>query len=130
MKQLTEGELEVMQVLWEHGEQKPSEIQERFPRSISNMALRSVLQVLTEKGHTTRRRIGKAYYYRSRTPRDRAMKKMTQRMAQVFAEGSSFALIAKLIETEKFSEEDIRELQKIASGKIRKKASGKGKGQK
>ena len=53
MARFTEGELEVMQVLWEHGELKPGEIQERFPRGIRNAALRSVLLVLLEKGHVT-----------------------------------------------------------------------------
>ena len=52
MARFTEGELEVMQVLWEHGALKPGEIQERFPRGIRNAALRSVLLVLLEKGGT------------------------------------------------------------------------------
>ena len=43
MKPFTSGELEVMQVLWQHGSLKPAEIQARFPRPIQNAALRSVL---------------------------------------------------------------------------------------
>ncbi len=33
---LTAGELKVMQLLWQHGEMKPSEIQEKFPEDIKN----------------------------------------------------------------------------------------------
>jgi len=34
MARFTAGEMEVMRILWEHGELKPSEIQRRFPRPI------------------------------------------------------------------------------------------------
>ena len=92
------------------------------------MALRSVLQVLIDKGHAKRRKGGKAYYYQARTPREKAMKGMTRRMAKVFADGSPFALIAKLIESENLSEEHIEELRRIASRKSKKKSSGARKG--
>jgi predicted transcriptional regulator len=93
---------------------KPAEIEERFPRPISNMALRSLLRVLMEKGHVRRRKSGRAFHYQSITPRSRALKKMTRQMAQVFAGGSSLALIAQLIQSERLTEDDIRELQRLA----------------
>ena len=61
MPRFTPGELKVMRLLWEHGELKPAELQERFPEPIKNPALRSYLTTLLEKGHVTRRRVGKAY---------------------------------------------------------------------
>lgn len=118
MSQFTPGEIEVMQVLWEHGELKPPEIQQRFPRPINDMTLRSFLRVLMEKGHVERRKKGRAYYYRPITPRRSALHKMTRRMAEVFTGGSRFALIAEMIETEDLSEEHIQELRKIADRRI------------
>ena len=118
MALFTRGELEVMQVLWEHEALKPGEIQEKFPRPIRNAALRSVLLVLLEKGHVTRRKVGKAYYYKARTPRQSTLKKMTRRLAEVFCGGSSAALIAHLIKSEELSEEDIRQLKRIAEMKV------------
>ena len=115
MARLTEGEMEVMQVLWEHGSLKPTDIQERFPRPISNMALRSVLRVLMNKGHVTRKKVGRPYFYQAETAREQAMKKTMRRMADVFAGGSSLALIAQIVKSEKLSEEHIHELKKIVS---------------
>ena len=115
MERLTEGELEVMQVLWDHGKQNPQEIQERFPRSISNMALRAALKVLMDKGHVKRHKVSRAYYYQAKTSRDKVMKKMVHRMANVFAGGSPFALIKQLVKSEELSEENMNELKKIAS---------------
>ena len=127
MSRFTEGELEVMQVLWAHGELKPGEIQERFPRSIRNAALRSVLLVLLEKRHVTRRKVGKAYYYQSKTPRAHSLRAMVSRMADVFSGGSSAALIAQLIKAEDLSETEIQELQRITTMKAEEKVShGKG----
>ena len=97
MAMLTAGELEVMQVLWGHGELKPAEIQKSFGRPVKNATLRSALRVLLEKGHVTRRKVGMAYYYRSKTPDRNAFRRMSRRLAQVFCGGSSAALVARLI---------------------------------
>ena len=126
MASLTAGELEVMQVLWAHGELKPSEIQDKYPRPIRNAALRSVLLVLLEKGHVTRTKDGKAYYYKAKTHRERGLKQMVRNVADVFCNGSSAALIAQMIEMEILSEEDVRELQQIAAQKVEKENGGEG----
>ena len=116
MRPFTPAELEVMQVLWEHGELKPSEIQDRFPRAITNMTLRSSLRVLVEKGHVKREKKGRAYFYTAKTPRKTALRRMTRGLANVLTRGSSFALIAELIKSENMSEEHVRKLQRIARG--------------
>ena len=109
MKPFTPGELEVMQVLWKHGELKPAEIEARFPRAIRNAALRSVLLVLLDKGHITRKKVGKAYYYAARTRSQRTLGQTVRRLADVFSGGSAAALIAQMIETSDLSPEEIRE---------------------
>jgi BlaI family transcriptional regulator, penicillinase repressor len=117
MVQFTPGELEVMQVLWEHGSLKPAEIQKKFPRPIKNETLRSALRVLFEKGHITRRKAGKAYFYEARAPRQSAFQRMARRMADAFCSGSSAAMIAQLIKSEKLSAADIAELKRITAEK-------------
>jgi len=121
-KSLTRGEMEVMNVLWEHGEMKPAEIEEIFPREIKNAALRFQLRTLLEKGHVARRKVGKAYYYKAKTRRQGAFRSMTRRMANAFCQGSAAGLIAELLKTEDLSEEEIKELQRIAK---RKKSNSK-----
>ena len=115
MQDFTPGELEIMRVLWEHGELNPPEIQARFPRSISNMALRAALKVLVEKGHVQRRKRGRAYFYRALTRRDRTLRRMTRYMAQVFTGGSNPRLIAHMIKSQDLSEADVEMLREIIS---------------
>ncbi len=126
MSSFTAGELEIMRILWDHGEQKPSEIQDWYPRPIKNAALRFQLKILLEKGHIVRRKIGKAYYYRAVTPRKGAFKKMVRRVAEIYCQGSTVGLIAELIKTEKLSEAEIRELKQLAEEKRTRNPTKKG----
>ena len=111
---LTSTELEVMQVLWDHGELKPSQIQEHFERPIKNPALRSLLSILVEKQHIERRKEGKAFFYTAKTRRQSAFRSMLREVTDLFCEGSSKALLMNLIKTEKLSEQELVDLKRIA----------------
>ncbi len=123
MSTFTTTELEVMRILWDFGELKPSEIQEKYSRPIKNAALRFQLKVLLEKGYVKRRKIGKAYYYKSVTARGSAFKRMARRMAEVYCQGSTADLIAELIKTEKLSDKELRELKELAGVRSSEKSS-------
>jgi BlaI family transcriptional regulator, penicillinase repressor len=114
MAQFTAGEMEVMQILWEHGELKPAEIQKHFPRSIKNAALRSYLTILVEKGHLVRRSKGKAFYYRPKTKRESTFRTMLGELVNTFCGGSSEALLCHLIAKERLSAEELLDLQRAS----------------
>ena len=114
MAQFTDGELEVMRILWEGGEMKPPEIQAEFPRPIKNPALRSYLTILVEKGHLVRRRMGKAYYYRAKTRKDPTFRSMFRDMVDTFFDGSTEALLCRLIKAEDLSDEELLDLRRLA----------------
>lgn len=114
MPRFTPGELKVMRLLWEHGELKPAELQERFPEPIKNPALRSYLTTLVEKGHVTRRRVGKAYHYRPVTRSRSAFRSMLGELVDTYCGGSISALVMNLIRSEKLSEADLLELKRMA----------------
>jgi BlaI family transcriptional regulator, penicillinase repressor len=114
MTRFTKGELEVMRILWEHGELKPAEIHAHFPRAIKNASLRSYLAILLEKGHLVRRRVGKAYYYRARTRRESTFRSMLRDLARVCCDGSVQNLLCTLIRTEKLSGDDLLELKRLS----------------
>ncbi len=111
---LTSAELQVMQILWEHGELKPADIQERFVRKIKNPALRSILAILVQKGHLVRRKEGKAYFYKAKTRRQSVFLSRLRELVDVFCQGSSEALLMNLIKTQKLSEEELVALKRLA----------------
>jgi predicted transcriptional regulator len=114
MPRFTSGELKVMRLLWEHGEMKPAELQERFPEPIKNPALRSYLTTLLEKGHVTRRRVGKAYHYRAATRSRPVFRSMLDELVDSFCGGSVQTLVMNLIRSEKLSEDDLIALKRLA----------------
>ena len=117
MSHLTPGELAVMRLLWEHGEMKPAQIQELFPEPIKNPALRSHLTILVGKGHATRRKVGKAYFYKPVTRHESAFRSVLREFVDNYCGGSLQSLILNVIQTEKFSREELLELQRLAAEK-------------
>jgi predicted transcriptional regulator len=111
---LTRGELDVIRILWEHGELKPAEIQKHFPRPIKNAALRSYLSILVEKGHVTRRAVGKAYFYKAKTKRESAFTRTLKDLINGYCEGSPEALLMALIKSERLSETELLRLKRMA----------------
>ncbi len=114
MSRFTPGEMRVMQLLWAHGELKPAELQSLYPEPIKNPALRSILKILVEKGHVTRRKVGKAYLYKAKTPRQRAFSKLLSDLIETFCAGSVEELLLALVRKEKLSEQDLLELKRLA----------------
>ncbi|APW64214.1 BlaI/MecI/CopY family transcriptional regulator [Paludisphaera borealis] len=114
MPRFTSGELKVMSLLWAHGELKPAELQELFPEPIKNPAIRSYLTVLLEKGHVSRRREGKAYYYKAITRSRSAFRTMLDELAEACCGGSVRTLVMNVIKSEKLTEEDLIALKRLA----------------
>ena len=119
---LKENELEVLRILWERGEQKPSEIEERFSWPIENATLRSVLINLVEKKHIVRRKDGKAFRYATRLPKAAALHGMMRSLARIFSGGSTQQLVAQLVQTDALTPEDLKLLQETAAGSAGRKA--------
>jgi predicted transcriptional regulator len=114
MASFTPGEMSVMRLLWEHGALKPSELQQLYPEPIKNPALRSYLTILLNKGHVTRRKVGKAYYYQAVTARQSAFRTKLQELADSFCNGSTQSLLMNLIRSEKLSEAELLALRQMA----------------
>lgn len=116
MERLNDNELEVLRLLWDAAPQKPAEIQDAFGWGIDNGTLRSVLVSMVERGLLRRERRGKAYVYWPRVRRDVQLRRMTRRLAELFAGGSTGALLMELAAKEKLSPEELARLTRIAEG--------------
>lgn len=116
MSQLNNNELEVLRLLWEKSPRKPPEIQEDFGWDIDNGTLRSVLSGMVDRKLLKRERDGRAYFYAPRVRRETQLKKIMGRMADVFASGSTGALLMSLVEKENLSDDELTRLKEIADG--------------
>jgi len=114
LPRFTPGELKVMRLLWDHGELKPSELQDHFHEPIKNPALRSYLTTLLEKGHVTRRQVGKAYYYKAVTRSRSAFRSMLGELVDAYCGGSIQDLVMNIIKSERLSEDELLALKRLA----------------
>ena len=116
MDELNNNELEVLRLLWKKSPRKPPEIQEEFGWEIDNGTLRSVLVGMVDRKLLKRERDGRAYFYAPRVRRETQLKRMIERIAGIFASGSTGQLLMSLVENEKLSDEEVERLRKIAEG--------------
>jgi predicted transcriptional regulator len=114
MANFTPGEMIIMRLLWERGALKPSELQQLHPEPIKNPALRSYLTILLNKGHVTRRKVGKAYYYQAVTRRQSAFRTKLRELVDSFCDGSTQSLLMNLIRSEALSEAELLRLRQLA----------------
>ena len=111
---LDERELEILQVLWQHGRLKPGEIQQRLTFEVKNPALRWMLNDMVERGQLRRTKEGKAFFYNAAIARRPMLAAVGEKLRNVLFGGSALAMIGELMETQKLSPEDIDYLKKLA----------------
>ena len=109
-----ERELEILQLLWRHGPQKPAELQARLSHGMKNSALRWLLNELVERGRLRRKKEAKAYLYSAAIGRRSLLAALGQKLRDVLFAGSALAMIGELIEVQKLSPEDIDYLRMVA----------------
>ncbi len=111
----TQGELEVLQILWERG---PSTIRtvwetlcERRPRHYTSVA--SLLNVMTDKGLLVSEAQGRAFVYWPNVARQNTLGEMVEDLVNRAFEGSASALVLHVLDQCDPSPEEMDEIARI-----------------
>ncbi|MFZ0427338.1 MAG: BlaI/MecI/CopY family transcriptional regulator [Acidobacteriota bacterium] len=112
---LTEGELEIMQVIWELRSCTVRQVYEtlRERRQVAYTTVMTMMKILEEKGHLTRERQDRAYLYRPAQPKSRVISKLVNDFLTRVFEGSAKPLVLNLVREKKLSDEDLEEIARI-----------------
>jgi predicted transcriptional regulator len=111
----TEGELELLRVLWEKGSATVRELYETVSqeRPVVYTSVLKLLQIMTEKGLVIREEESKAHILRAaisqEATQDRFLKDLSERL---FA-GSAAQLALHALEMEASSDEELQEIRKL-----------------
>jgi predicted transcriptional regulator len=112
-EQPTDGELEVLKVLWDRGPSTVREVLdvliEARPRAYTSVM--SLLNVMTEKGLVARQAKGRAFVYRAKSDRARTLRGMVGRLVGRAFEGSTSQLVAHLLDQTKPSDKELEEIR-------------------
>ena len=125
---LDDRDMEILQLLWRHGPQKPTELQRRLSSEMKNSALRWLLNDLVMRGQLHRKKSGKAFLYSAAVERRPLLEALGHRLRTILFGGSALAMIGELIEIQGISPDDIDHLKQVAGRRKRlKKTLSKGK---
>jgi predicted transcriptional regulator len=110
----TDGELEVLKVLWDRG---PSTVREVLdvltvvrPRAYTSVM--SLLNVMTDKGLVSRSPKGRAFVYRAKSNRSQTLRRLVGGLLGRAFEGSTAQLVAHLLDQTRPSEEELAEIRR------------------
>jgi predicted transcriptional regulator len=122
--QLSKRERQIMDVIYAHGEATISQVLAAMPDAPMRGALRTLLRIMEEKGHLTRRQVGKEFVYKPTQPRGRAARSALGRVLDVFFSGSlEKAVAAHLADPgagRKLSQEELQRLSDLIEQAKRK----------
>ena len=111
----TEGELEILQVLWDRG---PSTVRDVYDvlnqrRKRAYTSLMSLLNIMTDKAYVVREPQGRAFLYRARRPRAKTLGQIVGGvLGRAFA-GSAHELVAHVLEQSKPSTAELKEIRQL-----------------
>ncbi len=114
-RQLTDAELEIMQVVWELGNGTVRQVHEHLNqrRSLAYTTVMTMMGILEDKGHLTRTKQGRAYLYQPVRPKSQVIAGMVDDFVGKVFEGSARPLVLSLVKDRKLSKKDIEEIARL-----------------
>ena len=122
---LTPLELEIMNVLWDHGASTVAEVQPRLAGDLAYTTVMTMLNVLLRKKKVKRVQDGRAFRYRPAVTRQRATGSAVEDLVKRMFGGSTEALLMTLVETRGIDSKDLERLSKVVAEAERRDAKAK-----
>ena len=107
---LTTREMELIQVLWQQKEATVEVIQAKLPNRLEGSTIRTLLQIMEDKGYVTHEKQGRANVYRPIIEQQRVQSSAMKQIIQKLFGGSTELLLARLVEDEEI---DINEVARL-----------------
>lgn len=109
-QRLTPLELEIMQVLWEHGASTVGEVQPHLRGELAYTTVQTMLNVLWRKKKVKRVQAGRAFRYEPSVSRERASGSALRDLVSRMFGGSSEALLMAMVDSRQISAEELARL--------------------
>ncbi|MEX0713529.1 MAG: BlaI/MecI/CopY family transcriptional regulator [Pirellulales bacterium] len=118
-KQPTDGELELLKLLWEAG---PAELGRicaalRRKRPVATTTVATMLKVMLNKGLVERTRRPGGYLWSAKAAPEATRRGLLERLIDRVFEGSASMLVAHLIDVEGLSEAELNEIRALIEAK-------------
>jgi BlaI family penicillinase repressor len=111
----TDGELEILLVLWETGPATVREVYERLSprRAIVYTTVLKLMQIMAEKGLVERDESQRAHVYRARLTQDEARQRLVGDLLDRLFQGSAKQLVMQALSSRKATREELAEIRRM-----------------
>src|SRR2546428_4784085 len=116
---LTGQELEVMKIIWRRETVTVRDVYEELlkRRKIAYTTVMSALKTLEQKGYLRATQQDRAYVYRPTEPKNQVIRGMVREFVEHVFNGSARPLVLHLLEDNRLSESDLREISRMMGKK-------------
>ena len=115
---LTPKEEELMHLLWEHEPILISKLVELYPEPKPHFnTVSTVMKRLEAKGFVGHNEIGGSFHYYSKIPKENFRNRSFGNFIKNYFAGSYYGAVSALVEEEKISAEELKELLKLIENK-------------
>jgi predicted transcriptional regulator len=110
---LSEGQLEIMNVVWDCGEATVGEVRKALceSRPVSRNTVSTIMTRLEEKGWLRQRARSGAYLYSAAHPREKVLPTLVRRLVDGAFRGSAEGLVLALVEGGRLSADEIERIK-------------------
>lgn len=122
----TDGELEILRVLWDRGPSSLSEICEalRRDRDVATTTVATILRVMLDKGHVRRKPVTRGHQWSAAVTQNATARSMVGKLVDGVFDGSAGRLAVHLVEAGQLSADELSELRKlIDSNRVSRKGA-------
>jgi predicted transcriptional regulator len=120
----TDRELDIMEILWDHGPSTAAEVREYLAAQRHDLAYNTVLtvlRILEEKGHVDHVEEGRAHRFGAIVKRKEASASALTRTLNRLFGGSAEALVAQLVQQRGLSRDDLTRLRQVVDEQLESK---------
>ena len=112
---LTDGELRLMNIIWDKGEATVSDVLTALPKSnrLAYNTVLTILRILEVKGYLRHVKAGRAHIYHPIVDRNQARRKAVTHMVKGFFDNSTELLVQNILDGENISAEELARLKKM-----------------
>lgn len=113
----TEGELEILSILWKYGEAPVRTVHEEINRVRESgyTTTLKLMQIMFEKGLLTRNDSAKTHIYRPALAKEKTQKQIVGKIINNLFEGSATNLVMQALGTSKPKKEELEKIEALIS---------------
>jgi len=116
----TEGELELLTILWERGDATVRDVFEAVNerRPVVYTGVQKLMQIMLDKGLVERDATERAHIYRAAIAKEDTERRFMRELSDRFFAGSAAQLALRALEMEPASDKDLLEIRKLIAKKL------------